>query len=1257
MKKIISGAVSFWTNSMCFLKHIAILAKSIYRKRTTKTDYVDLAPLTNVADCEEHITALHWGLSNPRIKNIALTGPYGSGKSSVIQTFLERNPTIRDKSIQVSLATFFDNGKLTDLDVEEGVLKQLFYKVKQSCIPQSRYRKIHKVSYGRILFKTCLWTFFGGVATYVFRPSVLEYAYKSVVDAGKKVGFVSWLSLSVAAIILAIGLHTIARTIQLFAFRFSVKDVKLPKEIATVSGDQEGNEILNKKIDEIMYFFEETRFRIVFFEDLDRFNSAKIFIKLREINTLLNNYDAIKEPVVFVYALKDEVFTDTERTKFFDFIIPVIPVINSTNSGEIMLKLLDVKDGKSQKHDITQEYIFDVSPFISDMRVLYNIHNEFLLYKQTIKVNQGLTTLEDRIIMSLIIFKNLQPDQFAKLQNEEGLAKEAFNLKASFIKTRQDEIQEEIDKHTQILDSIDGDTLNSQNEIKYAMLCAITGFRGMAYSMRRNGYGVVYGSNVIEDDFDISELLQPGQWLVHYKDTNGTESQTTISNFHKVCKPYAERLEYLQYSSEEEKQCRRSEIVRLEVEIQALSTLSLQELINKYGSEKVFADFAHSNPSKQTESEKASIAGQIRGNDLLEFMLRKGYINEEYADYINFFKGNSMSVADMNFIMAIKTQTPKEFSYSLSPSKLPLVISKIQPHEFAERAALNFTLLEHMLSSENYNGKLAIIIRQLANESKDSWLFINEFVDKTKQRTRFVKMLSNEWPKLWDNIYSNHILTYERKLEYLSWLCLALSNDELCNMNANGMMAKFFVENEDILQKLSAALGDRVQEVIPALSISFVKLKVSNVPKTLLDCVFDECYYELNPDMIHSVVEYKNAELRPLLRKKNYTTVLEVGYKQLIDYVHRNFDLYVDSVVLQEENTDESAQTVLQMLDRCIGDIERCNRIIKHIDFTIDSIAEVCKIHIDENKEAVQAVCDLILDNGKLILSWSAVYEYWKIFGLTESLILFIETYADILAEEDARCLDDTFRESVIVSEIDNTVFKLILSKIRMETFTIGLDQISKQKLEIMVNERNFAFTVADYKEMDEYAPELCAQYISLNQQDFVELFDQIALTATVFESLVLDDSFSGSVKEKMLERDGVELMTEKVANYLCLADLQINRNVFDAVWGMLTTIRKQKDLLFRHLGVLELEDFEKYLLALEDPYARLDRKTYRHEELIPDNKENRDLVNRLQQVQYLTSFEYEMQIYYNPKREEPMIRCRIKAKPTLPTNRAKVAQ
>ena len=39
-------------------------------------------------------------------------------------------------------------------------------------------------------------------------------------------------------------------------------------------------------MDEIVYFFEETKYRIVFFEDFDRLNNAEIFIHLREYHTV-----------------------------------------------------------------------------------------------------------------------------------------------------------------------------------------------------------------------------------------------------------------------------------------------------------------------------------------------------------------------------------------------------------------------------------------------------------------------------------------------------------------------------------------------------------------------------------------------------------------------------------------------------------------------------------------------------------------------------------------------------------------------------------------------------------------------------------------------------------------------------------------------------------------------------------------------------------------------------------------------------------
>ena len=56
-----------------------------------------------------------------------------------------------------------------------------------------------------------------------------------------------------------------------------------------------GETIFNKNMDEIVYFFEETKYRVVFFEDLDRLENPSIFIHLRELNTLLNNYDGLKD--------------------------------------------------------------------------------------------------------------------------------------------------------------------------------------------------------------------------------------------------------------------------------------------------------------------------------------------------------------------------------------------------------------------------------------------------------------------------------------------------------------------------------------------------------------------------------------------------------------------------------------------------------------------------------------------------------------------------------------------------------------------------------------------------------------------------------------------------------------------------------------------------------------------------------------------------------------------------------------------------
>ena len=84
-------------------------------------------------------------------------------------------------------------------------------------------------------------------------------------------------------------------------------------------------------------------------------------MKLRELNEILNGYEVLNKrgKITFVYAVRDDLFKkEAERTKFFDFIIPVIPVINSTNSDEVMKTILKigeqyVKDNERPDHEIS----------------------------------------------------------------------------------------------------------------------------------------------------------------------------------------------------------------------------------------------------------------------------------------------------------------------------------------------------------------------------------------------------------------------------------------------------------------------------------------------------------------------------------------------------------------------------------------------------------------------------------------------------------------------------------------------------------------------------------------------------------------------------------------------------------------------------------------------------------------------------------------------------------------------------------------
>lgn len=126
--------------------------------------YVDLAPTDAADENGVYTAALSAATRNDRVFNIALTGPYGSGKSSVIKTFLK---SYGGKPLHISLAAFLPEavsptGIVSKQEIERSILQQMLYGADANRLPLSRFKRIQSPSRWSILVS--LLVVFGVVA-------------------------------------------------------------------------------------------------------------------------------------------------------------------------------------------------------------------------------------------------------------------------------------------------------------------------------------------------------------------------------------------------------------------------------------------------------------------------------------------------------------------------------------------------------------------------------------------------------------------------------------------------------------------------------------------------------------------------------------------------------------------------------------------------------------------------------------------------------------------------------------------------------------------------------------------------------------------------------------------------------------------------------------------------------------------------------------------------------------------------------------
>ena len=265
--------------------------------------------------------AMEFIFSDDDIQNIAISGAYGAGKSSILESYKKKLEKEGDnkKFLHISLAHFEnkekDNTKYAKL--EGKILNQLLHQIRAEKIPLTNFKikksadssEINKMTTGIISLLI--------IFLYFLLYKQWEIMVGEFRDISLKFTLTPWFKTIMIMAALGIVTYFVRYTIRIQVDKRVFKKLSFQgTEIELFN--EENDSYFDKYLNEVIYLFENSGADVIVFEDMDRFNDVMIFERLREINQLINigRREAGKTPLRFFYVLRDDIFTTKDRTNF-----------------------------------------------------------------------------------------------------------------------------------------------------------------------------------------------------------------------------------------------------------------------------------------------------------------------------------------------------------------------------------------------------------------------------------------------------------------------------------------------------------------------------------------------------------------------------------------------------------------------------------------------------------------------------------------------------------------------------------------------------------------------------------------------------------------------------------------------------------------------------------------------------------------------------------------------------------------------------
>lgn len=1203
----------------------------------TPWNLIPLTPQYSELEHGKYVSALESALLDDDIHNIALSGNYGVGKSSILKELAMRHDK---RVVELSLSTLSpaQDAELDDAipaqattptnRIQQEIVKQLLYRENPNKTPASRFHRIE---------------------SFQLRREILAFSLLGLILA---VAFLlaGWTTKIAATftILSSIGIWTHlviwgAATSSLLFFRWvsygKLHIKQFSAGAATVTLDENSVSYFDQYLDEIIYFFEVSKRDVVIFEDIDRFDDSHIFETLRALNTLLNRSPQIRRTIRFIYAIRDSIFdqsalTKTEtsglddlpeaadpaeaeivranRTKFFDLIIPVVPFITHRSARNLATKLLS-----EIEHDVDLELLDTAIRYVPDMRLLKNTLNEFLVFRDRIFSGDGKNlNLDETQLFAMMLYKSTNQMDFenirlgkSNLDKLYGISRKLVSENIEQLESRRRELRDQLTRIDRI-------------EYRSAQL----GKRLLEYA--KDIGELIYGQGAGEVAFtfkgeSIADIENPQFWATFM---NEPDDQTIVWDLRPRCycslefrrefilEKFGEPFDTENWNSEEQD--------TLSNELREVS----EDIANLRGADFNFLlarpDFTRTNDQDDQDDQNdqndqddqddesfSIVAEKILGSGLAYQLMKAGYIDRNFTLYTSTFHGDRVSTAATNFIIHHAERDEMDPYFKLDPEDVDAVIRELGQDSLQQPALYNIEILDHLLETKNDAAHKMISSLDPMREKQQQ--FYNAYLTGGKKTSQFIERFAALSSNALYYLLSNAQLDDATLLKFVDATLASLpSSKQRVESEVIHYLKEHYTEFSIITEDRDPAQVEKVADLFAKAGIAVPLLTpLSEGARTAF---VSRNLYEISRENLAIAIDNQDSVA--------LDTILETD-RTVYEHVLEHLDAYLEVVQGSSATVDSGENFIAVLEDLIEQERPQIPDVIKHA-------SPECRVtNLDEISTSVWPA---LASNKRFPETFLNVSLYVAEYGVDLYLAQVLANTGAIIEIEEATeeqklqlALPILEAQEVLPSPAlrANVVASLSL-KDKLEIRQVPTE--NSALLAFLLKHGTVADTAGSYMSLATTDWDTRKAYIRESSK-FAEYMTP-DLLQTDLTTLLTDDEVDNALKLQIVEQSSEyldiadEVALSAIANFAVNFEFTVPPEVLEVMAKEKVSSRNIVVLLEPHLEYLEKEQLFGILEDMGSEYAKLTSKGREHVH-VPHTDADIALLNSLKNFNIVSSF------------------------------------